>query len=35
MVAMLFFIMGTIIFYRPVFTVINMLCKFDEDMQPW
>ena len=35
MTAMLFLKMSTISFYRHVFTVINMLCKFGEDMQLW
>ena len=30
--AAMFFLMSTIIFYRHVFTVINILCKFGEDI---
>ena len=32
MAAMLFFKMSIIIFHKHVFTAINILCKFDEDI---
>ena len=32
MAAMLFFKMSTIVFCRHVFTAVNILCKFSEDI---